>query len=55
MFFDFSNIRSGHDKTEITKHLRDAAHADTADADEMNSFYVSEHSYVLSKASKQLS
>jgi hypothetical protein len=39
----FFDIGTRHDKAEIAQDLSDAAHADTADAYEMNSFNVSEH------------
>jgi hypothetical protein len=39
----FFDIGTGHDEAKVAQDLSDAAHADTADAYEMNSFYVSEH------------
>ena len=42
--FRFLDVGTRNDKAQIAQHLSDAAHPDAADADKMNSLYVSKHS-----------
>ena len=44
----FLKVGASHDVTGIQQHLRDAAHADAADADEMNFMFLVQHEISVS-------